>query len=56
VNVRERPADDAPVRQVLKPGTRVEGFARRYGWWLVFVGGDSIGYVAGSLLSSREPD
>ncbi|MBI4500960.1 MAG: SH3 domain-containing protein [Gemmatimonadetes bacterium] len=55
VNVRQGPADDAPIIKVLRPGTRVEAQARRYGWWLVFVDGDSLGYVAGDLLSAREP-
>ena len=55
VNVRQRPADNAPIVTVLRPGTRLETQARRYGWWLVFLDGDSLGYVAGALLSAREP-
>jgi hypothetical protein len=54
-NVRRRPEEDAPIARVLRPGTRVEGEPRRYGWWVIYVGGDSAGYVAGGLLSSRAP-
>jgi hypothetical protein len=55
VNVRQRPMDNAHVIRILRPGTRIEAKARRYGWWLVFAGADSVGYVAGSLVSSRAP-
>jgi ribosomal protein L32 len=55
VNVRQRPMDNAHVIRILRPGTRIEVKPRRYGWWLVFVGNDSLGYVAGSLISSRQP-
>ncbi len=55
-NVRRRPEENAPITRVLRPGTRVEGEPRRYGWWVIYVGGDSAGYVAGELLSSRTPE
>jgi len=55
VNVRQGPADKAPIVKVLRPGTKVEALPRRYGWWLIFESGDSIGYIAGALLSGRPP-
>jgi hypothetical protein len=56
VNVRNAPEEGAPIARVLRPGTRVEGEERRYGWWVVYVEGDSAGFVAGALLSSRAPN
>jgi hypothetical protein len=52
-NVRQRPDANAPILQMLRPGTRVDGRAGENGWWLVFINGDSVGYVAGALLTSR---
>jgi hypothetical protein len=55
-NVRAEPRDSALVVEVLRPGTLIEGIRHPSGWWLVFVDGDSIGYVAGALLSAEPPD
>ena len=55
VNVRDEPSDGAPILRVLGPATAVRGAAARWGWWAVRLGGDSVGYIAGALLSSRKP-
>lgn len=55
-NVRAEPRESAFVLEQLPPGTRVEGFRRPSGWWLVYMYGDSIGYVAGALLHPSPPD
>lgn len=57
VNVREGPANEAPIVGVLRPGQRVEAGAPTWdGWQLVYVDGKRMGYVARSLLGSRPPN
>jgi hypothetical protein len=34
----------------------VDAVRDRSGWWLVYLDGDSVGYVAGSLLRAEPPD
>lgn len=55
VNVRTGPSNEAPVLRVLGPGTAVQVTVGKWGWWAVRVGSDSVGYVAGELLSDRKP-
>jgi hypothetical protein len=54
--VRLNPGPNSAVLDELAPGTRVEGVRNPSGWWLVYLDGDSIGYVAGSLLRADAPD
>lgn len=54
-NVREEPALTAPVVTVIRPGTRVDVGRRTGGFWQVWVEGNPVGYVAGSLLLTRPP-
>ncbi len=55
VNVRGGPSNTAPVVRVLAPGTAVRGAEGKWGWWAVRLGGDTVGYIAGELLSNRQP-
>jgi DNA-directed RNA polymerase subunit RPC12/RpoP len=55
VNLRSAPSNEAPIVRVLRPGTAVHGTAAKWGWWATHLSGDSVGYVAGALLSTREP-
>ena len=55
-NARAEPREDALILEELPPGTQVEGVRHRSGWWLVYIYGDSVGYVAGALLRAQLPD
>lgn len=56
VNVREGPAIDAPILQILSPGQRVEVADRQGGWCLTYRDGQRIGYIANSVLLAMPPD
>jgi hypothetical protein len=55
-NARAEPREDALILEELPPGTQVEGVRHQSGWWLVYIYGDSVGYVAGALLRAQLPD
>ena len=50
VNVRNRGGADAPVIAVLRPGRQVEVHEESGSWWLAYVDGKPLGYVASWLL------
>ena len=56
VNVREGPAMDAPILQTLPPAQRVDIANRQGGWWLAYLNGERIGYIANSVLQATPPD
>ena len=56
VNVREGPAIDAPILQILRPRQRVEVADRQGRWWLVYLNGERLGYIANSVLQATPPD
>jgi len=55
-NVRLHPYQGSAVLEELPPGTRVDAVRDSSGWWFVYAYGDSLGYVAGSLLRASPPD
>ena len=54
-NMRRLPSNEAPVVRVLPPGTMVRGTPSKWGWWAIQYQGDTVGYVAGSLLRPSRP-
>ncbi len=50
VNVREGRGTDTRVVQVIDPGQRVEVDSLQGRWWVVYIDGKPIGYVANSVL------
>lgn len=54
-NVREGPGTDHPVVGVLRPYTEVAVTGLRAGWWLVYIDGTPLGYVARDLLTAAPP-
>jgi len=55
-NVRQARALDAAVVRVIKPCVAVQVSDRVSGWWGVYLEGQFIGYIAGSLLGTSPPD
>ena len=54
-NMRRSPSNEAPVVRVIPPGTMVRGTPSKWGWWAIQYQGDTVGYVAGSLLRPSRP-
>ncbi len=55
VNVREGRGTDTRVVAVIDPAQRVEVDSLRGSWWVVYLDGQPIGYVANSVLQNESP-
>ncbi len=55
VNVREERGTNTRVVQVIDPGQRVEVDSLQGRWWVVYIDGKPIGYVANSVLRDESP-
>lgn len=55
-NVREGRGTDTPVIQILQPGQQIEVTDRQNGWWVAYVDGKAVGYVANPLLDREPPN
>ena len=56
VNVRDARSPESEVVRVLNPGERVTVGDRARGWWMVYIDGAAVGYVANSVLDTIAPD
>jgi hypothetical protein len=55
VNLRNARDPDAEIVRVLNPGEQVEVADLVGGWWVVFVDGEMVGFVARSLILDQPP-
>jgi hypothetical protein len=55
-NVRAGRALEDSVVAVIPPGRQIQVAGRVEGWWVVYLDGLPVGFVAGSLLSPTPPD
>ena len=55
VNVREGRGIDTRVVAVIDPAQRVEVDSLQGSWWVVYIDGRPIGYVANSVLQNESP-
>ncbi len=55
VNVREGRGTNTGVVQILDPGQRLEVNNLQGRWWVAYLDGRRIGYVANSVLRSKSP-
>lgn len=51
-NMRLGPDTTARVLRALPPGTEVSGARGALGWWAIQLADDSVGFIAGALLSA----
>ncbi len=56
VNVREGRGIDTRVVAVIDPAQRVEVDSLQGSWWVVYIDGRPIGYVANSVLQNESPN
>ena len=54
-NVREGRALGTRVVRVLRPGSSIQVADRQAGWWALYIDGQAVGYVAGSVLGDQPP-
>ncbi len=55
VNVREGRGIDTRIIAVIDPAQRVEVDSLQGSWWVVYIDGKPIGYVANSVLQNESP-